>query len=151
MAGAPANKTGLDTLNAILPNDTQTGDRWNAEKLGQVYPQDAMQQLLALKDQGNQFQTASNTIGGVPVKNAPGVTPSDLGWLGYDAARGPHGLPLLVSNVFNMAGKLVSGTAAKNSALAEALTSTGAEKDSIGAAIGDLLARRVAGQNAGES
>jgi len=40
-------------------------------------------------------------------------------------------------------------TKAKNNALAEALTSRGVDKDSIAAAIGDLLARRVAGQNAG--
>jgi hypothetical protein len=49
----------------------------------------------------------------------------------------------------NAIGRLAPGTAAKNSALAEALTSRGVNKDSIAAAIGDLLARRVAGQNAG--
>jgi hypothetical protein len=38
MSGSPANKTGLDALNAILPNEAQTGDRWNAEKLAQIYP-----------------------------------------------------------------------------------------------------------------
>jgi hypothetical protein len=45
--------------------------------------------------------------------------------------------------------RLAPGTAAKNSALAEALTAKGVDKDSIAAAIGDLLTRRVAGQNAG--
>jgi hypothetical protein len=150
LAGAPANKTGLDMLNATLPNDAQTGDRWNAENLGQVYPQDAMQQLLALKDQGNQFRSAAAQIGAQPLAptRAP-VTPTDAGWIAYDAARGLHGVPLLTANTLNAIGRLAPGTAAKNSALAKALTSTGAEKDSIGAAIGNLLARRVAGQNAG--
>jgi hypothetical protein len=44
---------------------------------------------------------------------------------------------------------MVPGTAAQNSALAEALTAQCAAKDSIGAAIGDLLARRAAGRVAG--
>ena len=149
MAGTPANKTGLDTLNAILPNDAQTGANWNGQKLAQIYSPEQIDALTNLKTQGNQFQTASSTIGGVPAKNAPGVTPSDLGWLGYDAARGPHGLPLLVSNAFNMAGKLVPGAAGKNEALTRALTAQGGAKDSVGATIADLLARRVAGQNAG--
>jgi hypothetical protein len=149
MAGAPANKTGLDTLNAILPNDAQTGANWNGQKLAQIYSPEQIDALTNLKTQGNQFQTASNTIGGVPVKNTPGVTPSDLGWLGYDAARGPHGLPLLVSNAFNMAGKLVPGTAAKNEALAKALAVQGAEGDSVAQTIAGLLARRAAGGAAG--
>jgi len=49
----------------------------------------------------------------------------------------------------NAVARLAPGTAAKNSALAEALTSKGVDKDSIAAAIGDLLARRVAAQNTG--
>jgi len=88
-AGAPANKTSLDMLNALLPSDTQTGANWNAEKIGQVYGQGPRDLLTELRNQGNQFQTASNTIGGVPAKNAPGVTPSDLGWLGYDCGARP--------------------------------------------------------------
>jgi hypothetical protein len=39
--------------------------------------------------------------------------------------------------------------AARNDALTRALTATGGEKDSIAAALGDLLARRAAAQNAG--
>jgi hypothetical protein len=57
-AGAPANKTSLDVLNALLPSDAQRGANWNAAKLGQLYPQDAIDQLMALKNQGNQFRSA---------------------------------------------------------------------------------------------
>ena len=49
----------------------------------------------------------------------------------------------------NAIGQLAPGTAAKNSALAEALTAQGAAKDSIGTKIGDLLARRAFGRVAG--
>jgi len=77
------------------------------------------------------------------------VTPTDAGWIAYDAARGLHGIPLLTANTMNAVAHLSPGTAAKNTALAEALTSRGVDKDSIAAAIGDLLARRVAAQNAG--
>jgi len=48
----------------------------------------------------------------------------------------------------NAVARLAPGTAAKNTALAEALTSRGVDKDSIAAAIGDLLARRAAAQTA---
>jgi len=48
----------------------------------------------------------------------------------------------------NAVARLSPGTAAKNTALAEALTSRGVDKDSIAAAIGDLLARRAAAQTA---
>ena len=67
----------------------------------------------------------------------------------YDAARGLPGVPLLTANTLNAIGWLAPGTAAKNSALAEALTRAGIDKDSIGVAIGDLLARRVVAQNVG--
>jgi hypothetical protein len=67
--------------------------------------------------------------------------------MAYDAARGLHGLPLLTANTLNAIGRLAPGTASKNSALAEALTSTGVDKDSIAAAIGDLLARRATGRS----
>jgi hypothetical protein len=69
--------------------------------------------------------------------------------LAYDAAKGAHGLPLLAAMALKIAGRIIPGTPAKNSALAEALTAQGAVKDSIGAAIGDLLARRAAGRAAG--
>ena len=58
-------------------------------------------------------------------------------------------MSLLTANTLNAIGRLASGTAAKKSALAEALAAQGVDKDLIGAAIGDLLARRAAGQNAG--
>jgi len=56
------------------------------------------------------------------------------------------GFPLLTAKTLNAIGRLAPGTAAKNSALAEALTQAGIDKDSIGVAIGDLLARRVVAQ-----
>jgi hypothetical protein len=49
------------------------------------------------------------------------------------------GFPLLTAKTLNAIGRLAPGTAAKNSALAEALTQAGIDKDSIGAAIGDCL------------
>ena len=79
----------------------------------------------------------------------PPVTPTDAGWVAYDAARGPHGLPLLTANTLNAVGRMMPGTAAKNEALAQALTSKGIDKDPIAAAIGDLLSRRAAWQVTG--
>jgi hypothetical protein len=149
MAGTPANKTGLDALNAILPNEAQSSDRWNAEKLGQVYPQDAMQQLLALKNQGNQFRSAAAQIGAQISRGTARAGHANRCWMAYDAAKRAHGLPLLAANALKIAGRMIPGTAAKNSALAEALTAQGPARDSIGAAIGDLLARRAAGRVAG--
>jgi hypothetical protein len=150
MAGTPANKTGLDTLNAILPNEAQTGDNWNGQKLAQIYSPEQVGALTDLRNQGNQFRDVAGQIGAQPVAAPrPPLTPTDAGWIAYDAARGPHGLPLLAANTLNAIGRMMPGTTAKNSALAEALASKGIDKDSIAAAIGDLLSRRAAGQNAG--
>ena len=149
-AGAPANKTSLDALNTVLPSAQQTGDRWNAAKLNQVFAPEQVDALTALQNQGNQFREAAARIGGTPAATPrASVTPTDAGWIAYDAARGLHGIPLLTANTMNAVTRLAPGTSAKNSVLAEALTSRGVDKDSIAAAIGDLLARRAAAQNTG--
>jgi len=132
-----------------LPSAQQTGDWWNTAKLNQVFEPSQIDALTGLQTQGNQFREAAAQIGGTPAATprAP-VTPTDAGWIAYDTARGLHGIPLLTANTMNAVARLAPGTAAKNSVLAEALTAKGVDKDSIAVAIGDLLARRVAGQNA---
>ena len=78
------------------------------------------------------------------------VTPTAAGWIAYDAAwGGAEWNPIADRKHDERRRPSSTCTKAKNNALAEALTSRGVDKDSIAAAIGDLLARRVAGQNAG--
>lgn len=151
-AGTSTNGTGLDALNSILPNARQTGDQWNAAKLGQVFEPSQVDALTTLQNQGNQFRTAADAIGNpATAGQAGGIDKREFANAGIDAALAASGahwgvLPAVYHGLRAVAPALGSiGAPARNSALATALTSTGGAKDSIGNAIGELLARRAAG------
>jgi hypothetical protein len=154
-AGAPANKTSLDELNALLPGSAQTGSNWNAEKLGTVYSPDAMQRLLALRQQGNQFRDVGMQVGGVkptPMPSAVDFLP-DAAVLAGAGAFEPHALPWVALHPLARGLRAATasgiGSAGKNQALVNALTQN--PNGGIGNVIADLLARRLAGQAAGRA
>jgi hypothetical protein len=149
MAGAPANGTALDALNAVLPSAQQTGDRWSAAKLGQLFDPSQIDALTALQAQGNQFRGAADAIGGGGAPKATAsVSPLDAVLMAHDATSGPVGWARLALK--SGQDRMQPGSAgARDDALARALTAQGGDKDSIAATLGDLLAKRVAAQNAG--
>jgi hypothetical protein len=53
MAGAPAKGTALDALNAVLPSAQQSGDRWSAAKLAQLFEPSQIDALTGLQAQGD--------------------------------------------------------------------------------------------------
>jgi hypothetical protein len=90
----------------------------------------------------------AKAIGGGAPQAPTSFNPLDAVLMAHDATSGPIGwarLALKSGQDRMQPGK----AAARNDALAQALTAQGDAKDSIGAALGELLARRAAAQNAG--